>query len=445
MCRCCYYDMGWIYRFTGKNWTRVKWGHLSIGAAFPQGFMGIRDLAQICILDCIHVSQEKLLGERVASGPALVWKLGSRTVFPSDAHASSLHVKGRERPGGFAEVTSDPHNQGHEVSSHHLPAGFSPTSCVFDKRPAVVPSQWFSTGLKQLRLATVVKYTPMLQISMKFEDGGLAFSYQEALLKQTQKWKLRMSPFSLSWPRRKWKSFPVEFTASSFQFSPLSFPQATNQTLLDKFKRQHEGSSYIEFPAVMEPAFIIKHYAGKVKYGVKVCHPAVPQQLLSSESGIGKESPTGSTEMFWRGLGSRRWEGQERSVWGNWKVVRTGSSCSSPHGNFRKNLGMYGEFSATSQQWVEIGCLVAFLGLVCVENPVISSPLATFITGYVCVGLSIPLPWVLSGIPHEWFQSWPYFYSCQLSTEGILVARWACVRNNLGICSCKSLIMFLMQ
>ncbi|XP_029931982.1 unconventional myosin-IXAa isoform X2 [Myripristis murdjan] len=48
-----------------------------------------------------------------------------------------------------------------------------------------------------------------------------------------------------------------------------NFPQATNQTLLDKFKRQHEGSSYIEFPAVMEPAFIIQHYAGKVKYGIK--------------------------------------------------------------------------------------------------------------------------------------------------------------------------------
>ncbi|KAL1270715.1 hypothetical protein QQF64_029731, partial [Cirrhinus molitorella] len=48
-----------------------------------------------------------------------------------------------------------------------------------------------------------------------------------------------------------------------------NFPQATNQTLLDKFKRQHEGNIYIEFPAVMEPAFIIKHYAGKVKYGVK--------------------------------------------------------------------------------------------------------------------------------------------------------------------------------
>ncbi|XP_038556863.1 unconventional myosin-IXAa isoform X4 [Micropterus salmoides] len=48
-----------------------------------------------------------------------------------------------------------------------------------------------------------------------------------------------------------------------------NFPQATNQTLLDKFKRQHEGNSYIEFPAVMESAFIIRHYAGKVKYSVK--------------------------------------------------------------------------------------------------------------------------------------------------------------------------------
>ncbi|XP_043083433.1 unconventional myosin-IXAb isoform X3 [Puntigrus tetrazona] len=48
-----------------------------------------------------------------------------------------------------------------------------------------------------------------------------------------------------------------------------NFPQASNQTLLDKFKRQHEGNVYIEFPAVMEPAFIIRHYAGKVKYSVK--------------------------------------------------------------------------------------------------------------------------------------------------------------------------------
>ncbi|KAG8440257.1 hypothetical protein GDO86_006141 [Hymenochirus boettgeri] len=48
-----------------------------------------------------------------------------------------------------------------------------------------------------------------------------------------------------------------------------NFPQATHQTLLEKFKRHNERNQYIEFPAVMEPAFIIQHYAGKVKYGVK--------------------------------------------------------------------------------------------------------------------------------------------------------------------------------
>uniref|UniRef100_A0A3B3ZHC2 Uncharacterized protein n=1 Tax=Periophthalmus magnuspinnatus TaxID=409849 RepID=A0A3B3ZHC2_9GOBI len=70
----------------------------------------------------------------------------------------------------------------------------------------------------------------------------------------------------------EWPS-PIKFVFGMyhyiFVFVVFSFPQATNQTLLDKFKRQHEGNSYIEFPAVMEPAFIIRHYAGKVKYGVK--------------------------------------------------------------------------------------------------------------------------------------------------------------------------------
>lgn len=88
--------------------------------------MGIRDLAQICILGCIHLSQERFLGEHVASGGTLVWKLWSRTVLPSDARAGFLNAKGRERPGDFAEVTSDPRGQGHEVCSHHLHCGFLP-------------------------------------------------------------------------------------------------------------------------------------------------------------------------------------------------------------------------------------------------------------------------------------------------------------------------------
>lgn len=48
-----------------------------MGAAFPQGFMGIRALAQICIFGCICLSREKFLAEHVASGAALVWKYWS--------------------------------------------------------------------------------------------------------------------------------------------------------------------------------------------------------------------------------------------------------------------------------------------------------------------------------------------------------------------------------
>lgn len=94
--------------------------------------------------------------------------------------------------------------------------------------------------------------------------------------------KMKCHAFSRSdWTfPNSWKSsLRVDFqTRASF-----SFPQASNQTLLDKFKRQHEGNTYIEFPAVMEPAFIIRHYAGKVKYGVKVrgCLCVVAKQQLN--------------------------------------------------------------------------------------------------------------------------------------------------------------------
>ena len=68
------------------------------------------------------------------SGSAFGWKLLSVRDLPSDACASFLLVKGKERPGGFAGVASDPRGSGpgHELSSHHLLAGFSSISCLID-------------------------------------------------------------------------------------------------------------------------------------------------------------------------------------------------------------------------------------------------------------------------------------------------------------------------
>ncbi|XP_078527441.1 unconventional myosin-IXb isoform X3 [Lissotriton helveticus] len=48
-----------------------------------------------------------------------------------------------------------------------------------------------------------------------------------------------------------------------------NFPHATYQTLLAKFKQQHEDNKYFVGTPVMEPAFIIRHFAGKVKYQIK--------------------------------------------------------------------------------------------------------------------------------------------------------------------------------
>ncbi|XP_032902975.1 unconventional myosin-IXb isoform X3 [Amblyraja radiata] len=48
-----------------------------------------------------------------------------------------------------------------------------------------------------------------------------------------------------------------------------NFPHATNQTLLAKLKQQHEDSCYFVGTPVMEPAFIIQHFAGRVKYQIK--------------------------------------------------------------------------------------------------------------------------------------------------------------------------------
>lgn len=52
--------------------------------------------------------------------------------------------------------------------------------------------------------------------------------------------------------------------------SIFSFPGATNETLLQKFNSVHKESQFYEKPQRKENAFIIKHYAGKVKYQVSL-------------------------------------------------------------------------------------------------------------------------------------------------------------------------------
>ncbi|XP_077291257.1 unconventional myosin-IXa-like isoform X3 [Arctopsyche grandis] len=47
-----------------------------------------------------------------------------------------------------------------------------------------------------------------------------------------------------------------------------NFPGATNETLLQKFNTVHKENIFYEKPQRREPAFIVKHYAGKVKYQV---------------------------------------------------------------------------------------------------------------------------------------------------------------------------------
>uniref|UniRef100_A0A8C1TI45 Myosin IXB n=1 Tax=Cyprinus carpio TaxID=7962 RepID=A0A8C1TI45_CYPCA len=48
-----------------------------------------------------------------------------------------------------------------------------------------------------------------------------------------------------------------------------NFPHATDKTLLAKFKQQHQQNQYFVATPVLEPAFVILHFAGKVKYQIK--------------------------------------------------------------------------------------------------------------------------------------------------------------------------------
>ncbi|KAM6369174.1 unconventional myosin-IXb isoform 4-T6 [Pluvialis apricaria] len=76
-----------------------------------------------------------------------------------------------------------------------------------------------------------------------------------------------------------------------------NFPHATNQTLLAKFKQQHEENKFFVGTPVLEPAFIIRHFAGKVKYQIKdfreknmdYMRPDIVALLRSSDSAYVRE------------------------------------------------------------------------------------------------------------------------------------------------------------
>ena len=67
---------------------------------------------------------------------------------------------------------------------------------------------------------------------------------------------------------------PVHSVASSvtiYNVITFSFPGATNETLLQKFNSVHKENNFYEIPQRREAAFIVRHYAGKVKYQVSLC------------------------------------------------------------------------------------------------------------------------------------------------------------------------------
>ncbi|KAM6465858.1 unconventional myosin-IXb isoform 4-T4 [Liasis olivaceus] len=76
-----------------------------------------------------------------------------------------------------------------------------------------------------------------------------------------------------------------------------NFPHATSETLLAKFKQQHEDSKFFIGTPVLEPAFIIQHFAGKVKYQIKdfreknmdYMRPDIVALLRSSDSAYVRE------------------------------------------------------------------------------------------------------------------------------------------------------------
>ncbi|RWS08459.1 Myosin-IXa-like protein [Dinothrombium tinctorium] len=76
-----------------------------------------------------------------------------------------------------------------------------------------------------------------------------------------------------------------------------NFPGATNETFLQKVVNQHKNSPLFEVPPCRQSAFVIKHYAGKVKYQIKdfreknmdLMRPDIVSLLKSSSSAFVRE------------------------------------------------------------------------------------------------------------------------------------------------------------
>lgn len=57
----------------------------------------------------------------------------------------------------------------------------------------------------------------------------------------------------------------VQFLFGKYIFS---FPGSSSETLLQKFNSVHKDNKFYEMPQRKENAFIVRHYAGRVKYQV---------------------------------------------------------------------------------------------------------------------------------------------------------------------------------
>lgn len=77
----------------------------------------------------------------------------------------------------------------------------------------------------------------------------------------------------LGWVGNQTFSIPLTFPFAQEKLQPsilFSFPGGTNEALLQKFNSIHNNTKFYEKPQRKEGAFIIRHYAGKVKYQVSV-------------------------------------------------------------------------------------------------------------------------------------------------------------------------------